>query len=193
MEIVFATHNRNKLYEIQNLVGNQYTLVNLNDIGCAEDIPETLPTIEGNASLKSHYVYEKYHHNCFADDSGLEVDALDGAPGVYSARYAGEPKDDNANTQKLLQQLHEVKNRNAQFRTVISLIIDGHETQFEGIVRGQIIHEKRGSMGFGYDPVFIPDGYDKTFAEMPLDLKNQISHRAIATNKLIDYLKNNFQ
>lgn len=171
------------------MIGDSFELLSLEDIGCLEEIPETDPTLEGNASLKAFHVYRNYGYNCFADDTGLEVEALDGNPGVYSARYAGEAKDAGANMDKLLQQLNGVKNRKARFRTVISLVIDGKETRFEGIVDGAILEEKRGKEGFGYDPVFVPEGYSQTFAEMVPNEKNEISHRARAVQKLVTWLK----
>jgi XTP/dITP diphosphohydrolase len=163
-------------------------VLSLHDVNCFEDIPETKPTIEGNASEKAFYVYQKYHHSCFADDTGLEVEALDGKPGVLSARYAGEIKDSHLNMDKVLAELKENENRKARFKTVISLVNDGVEHLFEGIVNGIILHEKRGSNGFGYDPIFIPEGHSKTFSEMTLEEKNKYSHRAIAVNKLVEYL-----
>ena len=192
MKIVFATNNLNKLTEIRKIMGNKFEIVSLSDIGCHEDIPEKGQTLKDNALIKARYIYEKYHINCFADDTGLEVDALGGAPGVYSARYAGgEGHDSNANMKKLLSELENVSNRKARFRTVIALIIDGKETTFEGIVNGEIIRVRRGGEGFGYDPIFQPEGYNQTFAEMGLDIKNHISHRAKATQKLADYLLKN--
>lgn len=164
-------------------------LLGLKDINCIEEIPETQPTIEGNASQKAFYVYEKYGHNCFADDTGLEVEALDGRPGVYSARYAGEEKNAGLNMDKILAELNGISNRKARFKTVVSLVIDGKERQFEGLVNGVILHEKRGGKGFGYDPIFQPDGHTRSFAEMGLEEKNKISHRALAVNKLVEYLK----
>lgn len=187
-ELVFATNNPNKIRELQHLVGSSVKLLSLEYIGCREDIPETAPTLEGNASMKAFHVYRKYAYNCFADDTGLEVDALNGEPGVLSARYAGENKDADANMDKLLRQMKGLKNRKARFRTVISLVVDGMETQFEGIVNGTILEEKRGREGFGYDPVFVPDGHTKTFAEMELDEKNEVSHRARAVQKLVSWL-----
>jgi XTP/dITP diphosphohydrolase len=188
MQLVFASHNKNKIKEISELIPASIYLKGLSDIGCNEEIPETADTIEGNAVLKAKFVCDNYHLNCFADDSGLEVEALRGEPGVYSARYAGEPKNDENNIQKLLKNLKAFDNRNAQFKTVIALIMDGKEQLFEGIIKGKISSEKRGKNGFGYDPIFIPDGYDKTFAEMDLSEKNKISHRAIAVKKLIEFL-----
>ena len=209
MKIVFATNNEHKLSEIRTILGPQFEVVSLADIGCHEDIPETGATLEENALMKAEYVYQKYHLPCFADDTGLEVDALGGAPGVYSARYAAMEHpdqtelshDSEANMARLLRELGNNNNRKARFRTVIALIEIKNVCPcgctsikqvhcFEGIVEGEIIPEKRGGEGFGYDPIFRPDGYDKTFAELGLDVKNQISHRARATQKLADYLKN---
>jgi XTP/dITP diphosphohydrolase len=189
MKLVFATTNKNKVNEIQELISFDIQLLSLKDINCLEEIPETQPFIEENASQKAFYVYNNYHFNCFADDTGLEVEALDGKPGVLSARYAGESKNADDNMNKLLHELKGISNRNARFKTVISLIIDGKETQFEGIVNGVVIDVKRGTKGFGYDPVFIPHGYNTTFAEMDLIEKNKISHRALAVGKLVAYLK----
>ena len=188
MELIFATNNQHKLEEVQALVGNDILLKSLNDIGCLEDIPETGVTFEENASQKSHYIFERYQLNCFGDDSGLEVDALNGQPGVYSARYGGG-RDPEANLQLVLTNLGDSENRSARFRTVISLIIDGAEHFFEGIAEGQIARKKSGDQGFGYDPIFIPAGFEITFAEMSAAEKNAISHRAKAMKKLISYLK----
>ena len=194
MRIVFATNNSNKLSEIRQILGEKIEILSLADIGCHEDIPETAPTIEGNAWQKAEYVYNHYHISCFADDTGLEVDALNGAPGVHSARYAGgEGHDSEANMQKLLHELGENNNRKARFRTVIALLLEKEDSsvirqQFEGIAPGCIIREKRGTAGFGYDPIFQPDGYDQTFAQLGLDIKNQISHRAKAVQQLAGYL-----
>jgi XTP/dITP diphosphohydrolase len=192
MKLVFATNNPHKLKEIQPLLGEQITLVSLNDIGHLNDLPEEQETLEGNASQKAKYVYDHYGLNCFADDTGLEVEALNGMPGVYSARYAGDDKNPQANINKLLKELNGATNRKARFRTVISLIIDGREKRFDGIVNGEIIDYMRGTEGFGYDPIFIPEGYNITFAEMPLDEKNKISHRSRAINKLAEYLLTNY-
>ena len=203
MRIVFATNNQHKLSEIRQILGEQIEILSLNDIGCHDDIPETASTLEGNAWQKAQYIYDHYHLSCFADDTGLEVDALNGAPGVFSARYAGgEGHDSEANMKKLLQELGENNNRKARFRTVIALLLkmdDNDDStaatpslirqQFEGIAPGAIIRERRGTAGFGYDPIFQPDGYDQTFAQLGLDIKNQISHRAKATQKLAEYLK----
>jgi XTP/dITP diphosphohydrolase len=188
MKLVFATANLNKAKEIQVLMPASIEILSLNDIHCTADIPETQPTIEGNASQKAFYIYEKYHQNCFADDTGLEVDALNGKPGVFSARYAGEAKDANANMDKILAEMKGVTNRNAKFKTVISLVINGEEQQFEGIVNGVILEQKRGNQGFGYDPIFLPDGYTRSFAEMTLAEKNAVSHRAKAVAELVKYL-----
>ena len=189
-KLVFATNNAHKLEEVAAILGDQVELLSLNDIGCQTDIPETAETLEGNALLKSSYIYKNYHLDCFADDTGLEVEALNGAPGVYSARYAGgEGHDAQANMRKLLHELDGKENRKAQFRTAISLILDGKEYLFEGVIKGEIIKEKRGDSGFGYDPVFMPEGYDRTFAELGNDIKNQISHRALAVQKLCEFLQ----
>lgn len=190
MKLVFATNNRHKLKEIQHILGTELQLLSLKDINCSEEIPEEHPTIEANAMQKAEYVYSKYNYNCFADDTGLEIDALNGEPGVLSARYAGEEKNSEANIQKVLQKLTGIQNRSARFKTVIALIINGDKHLFEGVVKGTILYTKRGTNGFGYDPVFKPEGYDKTFAEMTDSEKNAISHRAIAVNKLSDFFKN---
>ena len=199
MKIVFATNNQHKLSEIRDILGESIEVLSLKDINCDVDIPETGKTLEENALQKAQYVYDHYHIDCFADDTGLEVDALGGAPGVYSARYAGEGHDSEANMTKLLKELGDEDNRKARFRTVIALIQKKNICpcgcnsikevhQFEGIVDGEIIRERRGGEGFGYDPIFQPDGYDKTFAELGMDIKNHISHRARATKKLADFL-----
>lgn len=187
-KLVFATNNAHKLEEIKAILGERIEILSLKDIGCDTDIPETANTLEGNASLKARYIYEHYGMDCFADDTGLEVEALDGAPGVYSARYAGEGHDSEANMRKLLVNLKQITDRKAQFRTVISLIEQGEEHQFEGIVKGCILEEKRGDSGFGYDPIFQPEGYDRSFAELGNDIKNRISHRARAVALLCNYL-----
>ena len=189
MELVFATNNKHKLGELQAILGDRIKLLSLKDIGCNEEIPEEQPTLEGNARQKAMFVFEKYNYSCFADDTGLEVEGLNGEPGVYSARYAGEDKNANANMDKVLAKMAKIKNRNARFRTVISLVIDGDEKQFEGVVNGQILTGKKGDSGFGYDPIFQPDGFDKTFAEMNLNDKNKISHRGRAVEKLVQYLQ----
>lgn len=188
MNLVFATHNPNKLSEVKELLQNSILLKGLEEIGCFEEIPETGNTIEANATQKSFFVSNKFNINCFADDTGLEVEYLNGAPGVYSARYAGLEKDANANMRLLLQNLNGVTNRNARFKTVISLILNDTEYLFEGIVNGVISESPIGNNGFGYDPIFIPEGYSKSFAELDIKVKNTISHRAIAVNKLIDFL-----
>lgn len=190
--LVFATNNAHKLEEIRAILGNSIEILSLADIHCHADIPETADTLEGNARQKSRYLYEHYGLDCFADDTGLEVESLGGAPGVYSARYAdGQGHDSQANMNKLLKEMEEKNNRKAQFRTIISLIEKGEERQFEGIVKGQITREKRGESGFGYDPIFQPDGYKTTFAELGSDIKNRISHRARAVAALCDYLRKN--
>lgn len=190
--IVFATNNQHKIEEIQSILGNLLSIIPLSEIGCTEEIPETSLTIEGNAVQKAMYVFEKYHVGCFADDTGLEVEALGGRPGVKSARYAGPGHDFDANVTKLLHELQGQLSRRARFKTVISLITNEHEMLFEGIINGIITTERRGKGGFGYDPVFIPDGYEQTFAEMPAELKNAISHRAIATRKLVAFLQQQY-
>jgi len=191
-KIVFATGNLNKIEEVRKILGEHFEIVSLKDIGFLDDIPETGDTLEENASRKSHYVFERFHIDCFADDTGLEVDALNGAPGVYSARYAGEHVTYDDNVNKLLVELNGVKNRTARFRTVISLILDGKEYFFDGTVEGHIIDHKRGSGGFGYDPVFVPDGFDKTFSEMEPETKNAISHRGRAVRKFVEFLRVNY-
>ena len=188
MQLVFASNNKNKIKEIQALVSDTIQIISLEDIGCTEDIPETAETIEGNAILKANYITEKYGYNCFADDTGLEVDALYGAPGVYSARYAGEQKDANDNMDKLLLELKDKSNRKANFKTVICLNLNGTQQLFTGIITGKIIDEKIGTNGFGYDPIFIAEGHDKTFAELTLEEKAHISHRGIAVAQLIAFL-----
>ncbi len=192
MELVFATNNLNKLTELQKLVSDSIILKSLADIDCNEEIPETGHTLESNASQKSTYIYSKYKINCFSDDTGLEIEALNGAPGVYSARYAGEDKDAKKNMNQVLQELKGIQNRKARFRTVISLIINGKEFQFEGIVDGKITESESGSEGFGYDPIFMPNGYTQTFAELPLSEKNKISHRGNAVKKLVEFLNSNY-
>ncbi|WP_347839204.1 non-canonical purine NTP diphosphatase [uncultured Draconibacterium sp.] len=189
MKLVFATNNRHKLEELQAILGNHFTLLSLKDIECFEDIPEEQPTLDGNASQKAFFVYDKFGINCFADDTGLEIEALNGEPGVYSARYAGEEKSAEANMKKVLDKLAKINDRKARFRTVISLVINGEEKQFEGIVDGEILREKQGGAGFGYDPIFKPEGENRSFAEMELSEKNKISHRGRAVQKLVDYLK----
>lgn len=208
MKIVFATNNKNKLKEIREILGDRVEVLSLKDIGCNVDIPETGETLEENALQKAQYIYNHYHLNVFADDTGLEVEALNGAPGIYSARYASMASggsnpiashDSEANMTRLLHELKGIDNRKARFRTVIALIINEEESSdqdkpktilFEGIVKGEIIQERKGGEGFGYDPIFQPEGYDKTFAELGLPIKNKISHRARAVAKLTDYLLN---
>jgi XTP/dITP diphosphohydrolase len=186
--IVFATNNRHKLNEIRSILNTSYTVVSLDEIGCAEDIPETAATLEGNALLKAQYIRTHYGYDCFADDTGLEIRALNNAPGVYSARYAGASKDPAANMRKALKEMENQIDRSARFRTVIALIAGGREYLFEGVVEGKLAKEARGNAGFGYDPVFIPEGHTQTFAEMSAETKNQISHRAIAVLKLKHFL-----
>ena len=188
-KLVVATNNAHKLEEISAILGNEMELLSLKDIHCNADIPETADTLEGNSRQKAMYIHENYGMDCFADDTGLEVEALNGAPGVFSARYAGDGHDSEANMQKLLKELEGKENRKAQFRTAICLIMEGKEYLFEGIVKGHIIEEKRGGAGFGYDPIFVPEGYDQTFAELGNDVKNTISHRARAVEKLCTFLK----
>jgi XTP/dITP diphosphohydrolase len=193
MQLVFATANKNKVNEIQSLIPDSIKILGLNDIHCSEDIPETQATIEGNASQKAFYVFEKYNHNCFADDTGLEIEALNGAPGVMSARYAGDQKNAEDNMNKVLAELQGKTNRKARFKTVISLVIEGKEIQFEGIIKGTILLERRGAKGFGYDPIFRPDSEignrERSFAELEIFEKNKISHRALAVIKLLEYLR----
>ncbi len=193
MKIVFATNNKNKLREIREILGPDFEIVSLSEIGCHEDIPETGDTLEENALQKAQFVCDKYHIGCFADDTGLEVEALDGQPGVHSARYAeGTDHDSEANMAKLLANLEDKSNRNARFRTIIVLLQpNAQPIYFEGRVDGQIATEKHGTEGFGYDPIFVPEGYDKSFAELGEDIKNKISHRARAVVKLSEYLKEN--
>lgn len=188
MQIVFATNNLNKLKEVQSLIPKDITLLSLESIGCFEDVPETQTTIEGNAIQKAAYIKEKYGYDCFADDTGLEVDALNGAPGVYSARYAGVQRDSEDNIQKLLSDLKEQPNRNAQFKTVIALQLQGKQHTFTGICKGTIANAKSGDSGFGYDPIFRAEGHSKTFAEITLEEKNRIGHRGKAVNELIHFL-----
>lgn len=188
-KLVFATNNAHKLEEIRAILGEKVEILSLKDIHCDTDIPETADTLEGNAALKAEFIYRHYGLDCFADDTGLEVEALGGAPGVYSARYAGgEGHDSEANMKKLLKELSGETNRKAQFRTAICLIEGGEEHLFEGVVKGEIIEEKRGNSGFGYDPVFVPEGFSQTFAELGAEIKNQISHRARAVQCLCEYL-----
>ena len=188
MKLVFATQNENKAQEIQSLLPEYFKIITLKDIRCFDEIPETAETLEGNSLLKASFISETYNLNCFADDTGLEIEALDNRPGVYSARYAGPEKSAAANINKVLLELEGKTARNAQFRTLITLILNKSTFSFEGIVRGEIISEKRGENGFGYDPIFVPEGEIKTFAEMSLEEKNKHSHRARAFQKMIDFL-----
>lgn len=190
MKILFATRNNNKTREIQSMLPSTIELSNLNDFGIEEEIPENQPTIEGNAIEKTEYIVSNYHIDCFADDTGLEVESLNNEPGVYSARYAGEQRNDDENMNLVLEKLKNKSNRNAQFKTVIALSINGENHTFEGVVKGTISTEKKGSNGFGYDPIFIPEGSTKSFAEMTMEEKNENSHRARALKKLIDFLQN---
>ena len=188
MQLVFATNNLNKLKEVQSLIPNNIKLLSLTDIGCVEDVPETQDTIEGNAIQKAAYIKEHYGYDCFADDTGLIVEALNGEPGVYSARYAGEQRSSEDNIQKILKNLKNVSNRNAQFETVIALQFQGKQHLFTGICKGEITLAKAGDQGFGYDPIFKAEGYDKTFAEISLQEKNQIGHRGKAVQLLVQFL-----
>jgi len=187
-KIVFATNNQHKLDEVKKITEGLTEIVSLSEINCFDDIPETADTLEGNALQKARYVKEKFGFDCFADDTGLEVEALDNAPGVYSARYAGPEHNSEANMKLLLKNMEGITNRKARFRTVIALLMDGKEYLFDGTVEGVIIREKRGNSGFGYDPVFVPNGYNETFAQLGSDIKNNISHRAKAVLKLHDFL-----
>lgn len=188
MKLVFATNNLNKLKEVQEILSNRITLLSLKDIGCFEEIKETATTLEGNAKLKADYISKNYGYDCFADDTGLEVESLNGDPGVYSARYGGEPRDAKKNMSKLLTNLEDKENRNAQFRTIVSLNLSGKNYSFEGVCKGEILKEQTGVGGFGYDPIFQPIGFSQSFAEMSSDEKNKISHRKLAIQKLIDFL-----
>lgn len=188
-KIVFATQNAHKLEEVRMILENEAEVVGLTEIGCQEEIPEDAVTLEENARSKAMYVYEKYGFDCFADDTGLEVEALNGAPGVFSARYAGEPSNSERNVEKLLREMNGITNRNAQFRTAIAFVENGETQFFEGIIKGKIGHERRGEKGFGYDPVFIPEGYEVSFAQMEAKLKNEISHRALAIKKFSEFMK----
>ena len=189
MKLVFATNNAHKLREVSQVVGDEFTLVSLRECGIVEDIPEEQPTLEGNALQKARYIYARTGLDCFADDTGLEVDALGGEPGVRSARYATDGHDDEANKRLLLERMEGVEARGAQFRTAIALIIGGKEYLFEGIVRGNITTEERGEGGFGYDPLFVAEGYEESFAEISAEEKNAISHRGRAVRKLAEFLQ----
>ncbi|MDO5664733.1 MAG: non-canonical purine NTP diphosphatase [Bacteroidia bacterium] len=188
MKIVFTTNNQHKLDEIRKITAGKIEILSLSDIDCHDDIEENGTTLEENALIKARYIKDKFGFDCFADDTGLEVDALDGAPGVYSSRYAGENCNPQDNMEKMLREMQGKENRKARFRTVIALLLNGKQHFFEGIINGEIIKEKRGTAGFGYDPIFLPDGYSKTFAELGDNVKNTISHRAIATRQLIHFL-----
>lgn len=190
MELVFASNNTHKLQEVREILGGGFTVTGLSDIGCTEDIPEPFNTLEENAFAKARFVYRNYGYNCFADDTGLEVEALDGMPGVHSARFAGAAKSSADNIEKLLSMMQGKSNRKAQFRTAMALILNGREYLFEGIVIGHIARHKTGAGGFGYDPVFIPDGYTQSFAEMPDEQKNRLSHRYDAIRKMVAFLIN---
>ena len=190
MKLVFATNNLNKLKEVQEMLSNAIEIVSLKDISCFDEVEETETTLEGNAKLKATYITQKFGYNCFADDTGLEVASLDGKPGVYSARYSGEPANSEKNMQKLLTELKGKENRKAQFRTAICLNLNGKQYLFEGVCKGEILKEKHGEKGFGYDPIFKPTGFSKSFANMNLEEKNKVSHRGIAIQKLIDFLLN---
>ena len=185
MQLVFATHNAHKLTEVKQLVPAHIELLSLTDIGCTDEIEETGTTLEENAMIKAKYVYDNYGYSCFADDSGLEIDAINGEPGVYSARYAGPERDNEANIRKVWEQLKDKPSTAAQFRTVIAVCMNKKEWLCEGKVRGHMLFEKRGSLGFGYDPIFVPEGYSQTFAELGNEVKNKISHRAIATQEFL--------
>ncbi|MFN3403303.1 MAG: non-canonical purine NTP diphosphatase [Cytophagaceae bacterium] len=190
MDLCFATNNKGKLLEVKSLVSEKYKILSLADIGCHEELPETQPDLEGNSRQKAEYIYRKYKVNCFADDTGLEVEALNGAPGVISARYAGPACSPEDNMVKLLTEMQGVENRKAVFRAIITLFLNGNVYAFEGKVEGYILKERRGEKGFGYDPIFQPAGQNQTFAEMDISLKNEISHRGKAVNKLIGFLNN---
>lgn len=187
-KIIFATHNNHKLHEIRSLLNSDIKICSLADLGFYDDVPETQATLDGNAQEKAQFVYKKFAEACFADDTGLEIEALNNAPGVYSARYAGEEKDAKKNMQKVLHEMQNIDNRKARFRCVIALILDGETHMFEGVVNGEILREPIGTDGFGYDPIFRPNGYDISFAQMPLDEKNRISHRGLAVKKLVEFL-----
>jgi XTP/dITP diphosphohydrolase len=190
MKIVFATNNLNKLAEVQKMLPESIQLLTLKDINCFEEIEETETTLEGNAKLKANYITDKYGYNCFADDTGLEVESLHGEPGVYSARYAGKENDSEKNMQKLISELGNESNRKAQFRTAVALNLNNEQFLFEGVCKGEILETKQGTEGFGYDPVFKPNGFDSSFAEMTSEEKNSISHRGIAIRKLVEFLTN---
>ncbi|WKN45074.1 non-canonical purine NTP diphosphatase [Tunicatimonas pelagia] len=190
MKLCFATNNAHKVTEVQQLLGDTFDIISLQDIGCTEELPETQPTLEGNARQKAEFVYQHYQVNCFADDTGLEIAALNGKPGVDSAHYAGPERNSQHNMQKVLDQLQGANNCQAQFRTIIALILEGKSYTFEGKVTGSITQKRSGQQGFGYDPIFIPEGYQQSFAEMSLEEKNQISHRGRAVQQLVHFLNN---
>lgn len=192
MKLVFATNNPNKVAEVQKMLSNTIELLSLKDINCFDEIEETESTLEGNAKLKAAYITQKFGYNCFADDTGLEVESLNGKPGVYSARFAGEPRNSENNMKKLLSVLKDIENRKAQFRTSICLNLDGKKFLFEGVCKGEILKEKQGKKGFGYDPIFKPEGFNRSFAEMTSQEKNKISHRGIAIQKLVSFLDKNY-
>jgi XTP/dITP diphosphohydrolase len=192
MKLVFATNNVNKLKEVQQLLQNSIEILSLSDINCFDEVAETETTLQGNAKLKANYITNNFGYNCFADDTGLEVESLEGKPGVYSARFAGEPRSSERNMQKLLADLKGKTNRNAQFRTAICLNLENQQFLFEGVCNGEILLEKQGNKGFGYDPIFKPNGYDVSFAQMSAEEKNKISHRGIAIQKLVKFLKENY-
>lgn len=190
-KLVFATNNAHKLTEVRAILEPEFTIISLSDLNCTDDIPETADTLQGNAILKATYIHEKFGLDCFADDTGLEIDALGGEPGVYSARYAGEENNSKNNMNKVLTLLGNNSDRKASFRTVIALILKGNTFLFDGRIDGDITLSPSGESGFGYDPIFVPEGYDKSFAQLSADEKNKISHRALAVNKLIDFLQHN--
>ncbi len=190
MELVFATNNLNKLREVQEMLSNSIKILSLKDINCYDEVDETENSLEGNAKLKANYITKNFGYNCFADDTGLEVESLDGKPGVYSARFAGEPVNAENNMQKLLSELKNKTNRKAQFRTAVCLNIEGKQFLFEGICKGEILTKKQGEKGFGYDPIFKPEGFKESFATMSSEEKNKISHRGIAIQKLVEFLNN---
>lgn len=192
MKLVFATNNLNKLKEVQEMLPSSIELLSLKDINCFDEIEETESTLEGNAKLKAAYITQKFGYNCFADDTGLEVESLNGKPGVYSARFAGKPSNSENNMEKLLSVLKDLENRKAQFRTSICLNLDGKKFLFEGVCKGEILKEKQGKKGFGYDPIFKPEGFNRSFAEMTSQEKNKISHRGIAMQKLVSFLDKNY-
>jgi XTP/dITP diphosphohydrolase len=193
MELVFASNNKHKLEEISHIAGTSFQIISLQELGCTDEIPETQPTIEGNARQKARYIFDKYNVNCFADDTGLEIDALNGEPGVYSARFAGVGCSFDDNMDKTLSLMKGKTDRKAKFRTVIALIINGKEYLFDGFVNGVILEEKHGEKGFGYDAIFMPEGYTESFAEMSAEIKNNLSHRSMAARSMMKFIKNNLQ